>query len=237
MEKFSTNALKIVAIIPARGGSKGVIRKNVCLVAGKPLIAWSIEAALNCDKIDRVIVSTDDTEIADVSKAFGAEVPFTRPEKYATDDSPVFETLNHALDYLEYEKYYPTHVLQLNPTSPLRTSSHISEAIQLLEDRKADSVVSVCEAHTHPYWCKQLDQNGKLIDFLKDGPDKFKVRNKLPKVYALNGSIFLAKKDTIRKSTHYTDNTYPYIMDADSSLDIDTPWELYLTNLILKDRL
>lgn len=237
MEKFSRDSLKITALIPARGGSKGILRKNICLVGDKPLIAWSIEAALSNNNVDKVIVSTDDDEIAEVSRAFGAEVPFIRPAELATDDSPVMKTLNHALDYLENNGQAITHLLQLNPTSPLREEKHISEAIDILLDKQADSVVSVCEAHTHPFWCKRISDKGQLVDFDSIcGPDIFTNRQKLPAVYSLNGSIFLSSVNVIRSGSYYTNNTYPYIMNYSDSLDIDTSWELYLANLILKDR-
>lgn len=224
--------LKILAVIPARGGSKGILRKNLALVGGRPLIAWSIEAALDSGICSDVIVSTDDEEIADVAKAFGAKVPFMRPEELASDSSPVFEALNHVLDNYEGEV---THVLQLNPTSPLRTAQHIKDVYNQWE-YEFDSIVSVCKAHTHPYWCKKVSPRGRISDFLEEGPDQYKIRQELPEVYALNGSIFLLSKDLIRDNTYYSDETHAYIMEAEDSLDIDEPWELYLANLILRDR-
>ena len=225
--------LKILAVIPARGGSKGILRKNLALVGGRPLIAWSIAAAINSGVCHDVIVSTDDEEIADVAKAYGANVPFMRPASLAKDDSPIFEALNHVLD--KYEDKDITHILQLNPTSPLRTENHIKEVYDQW-DGNCESIVSVCKAHTHPYWCKKLDKQGRIKDFLDKGPDQFKIRQELPDVYALTGAIFLVSKDLVRANTYYSDKTYAYIMEASDALDIDEPWELYLANLILRDR-
>ena len=236
MERFSKTDLTITAVIPARGGSKGVLRKNVSLVGGKPLIAWSIEVAKRCKMVDRVVINTDDEEIAQVARAYGAEVPFMRPSELAQDDTPVFEALNYGLDFFDSEGYSSTHTLQLNPTSPLRTVQHLDKAIDLLVKHQSDSVVTVTEAHTHPYWCKKINQKGELSDFLPEGPDKYKIRQQLPTVYALNGSIFLISNDLVRKNTYYTENTVPLVMTADHSLDIDTPWEMYLANLVLTDR-
>lgn len=235
MGRVSKKDLKITAVIPARGGSKGIVRKNVAIIGGKPLIAWSIEEALKCKGIDKVIVNTDDAEIAEVSKAYGAEVPFIRPSELAQDDSPVIEALNYGIDFLASQGYSGTHTMQLNPTSPLRTVDHLNSAIELLVENQADSVVTVTEAHTHPYWCKKIN-SGKLEDFLPEGPDKYKVRQSLPKVYALNGSIFLTSNDLLKKGTYYSSNTVPLVMDSDYSIDIDTPWEMYLANLVLTDR-
>lgn len=236
MERFSKNDIKIAAVIPARGGSKGVVRKNVSLVGGKPLIAWTIDAAKACKGLDRVVVNTDDYEIAEVAKAYGAEVPFIRPSELAQDDSPVFEALNHGLDFFELEGYVSTHIMQLNPTSPLRTVSHLDQAIDLLVKSQTDSVVTVTEAHSHPYWCKVIRDDGTMEDFLELGPDQFKIRQQLPKVYSLNGSVFLVENRLIRGNTYYSDKTVPLLMSADDSLDIDTPWEMYLANLVLTDR-
>jgi len=235
MEKFSGQDMRITAIIPARGGSKGVLRKNVALVAGRPLISWTIEEALKCDKIDKVVVNTDDLEIAEIAKAYGAETQM-RPSELAQDSSSVFGALNYGLDRFKEQGHKSTHTLQLNPTSPLRTVTHINESIQLLEDFKADSVVSVTQAHTHPYWCKVVSDDFQLNDFLDQGPDDYKIRQELPEVYALNGSIFLVKNELIRANSYYGGKTVPYIMTSDCSIDIDTPWELYLANLVLTDR-
>lgn len=228
-------SIKITAVIPARGGSKGVIKKNLATVGGKPLIAWSIETALACTRLDRVIVNTDDLEIAEVAKSYGADVPFIRPSNLAQDDSPVFEALIYGLDVLEAQGYFSSHTMQLNPTSPLRVKDHIDQSIDLLISESADSVVAVKEASNHPYWCKTIEGN-RLKDFMNVGPDQYKIRQQLPKAFSLTGSIFLTSNTLIRQGTHYSPNTVPLIIPPEFSLDIDTQWELDLANLILAER-
>jgi len=227
-----------LAIVPARGGSKSIPRKNIVPVAGKPLIAWTIEIALAAPVLDRVIVSTDDPEIADVASRHGAEVPFLRPAQLAQDDTPGIEPVLHAVRWLdEHESYRPDYVMVLQPTSPLRTSQDIEAAVQLAREWQADGVVSVCPAHQHPYWMKSITEDGRLTDFLP--LDRVcACRQALPPVYALNGAVYLARREVLLAlETFYTDRTYAYIMPPERSLDIDTPWDLYVAELILKDRM
>jgi len=160
------NCLSIV-MIPARGGSKGVPCKNIVKVASKPLIAWTIEAALASPVLDRIIVSTDEPEIADVACRYGAEVPFLRPPELAQDHTPGIEPILHAVRWLdEHEGYRPDYVMVLQPTSPLRTAEDIQTAVQLAQERQAEGVVSVCPAHQHPYSMKQITEDGRLTNFL-----------------------------------------------------------------------
>ena len=142
-DQYAAKAREILGLIPARGGSKALPHKNIRQFAGKPLIAWTIETALACPMLDRTIVSTDDPEIADVSRHWGAEVPFLRPAELARDDTPGIEPVLHAVRWLgENEGYRPDYVMVLQPTSPLRTTEDIEAAIQLARDRQADGVVS-----------------------------------------------------------------------------------------------
>lgn len=229
--------LKVLAIIPARGGSKRVPRKNVRDLCGKPVIAYTIEAALESSVFSRIIVSTDDDEVAGVAKRLGADVPFMRPPELAQDDTPGIEPVLHAVCWLdEHERYRPDYVMLLQPTSPLRTAKDIEAAVQLAQKKQADSVVSVCSVDQHPYWMKQITEDGRLVDFLL--LDRaYTRRQDLPSVYALNGAIYLARREVLLKQqTFYTDRTYAYIMPPERSLDIDIPWDLYLADLILKDR-
>ncbi len=226
--------MQIVAIITARGGSKSVPQKNIAIVGGKPLLSWTIEAALRSKKLSRVILSTDDSEIAAVGKKWGAEVPFMRPEELAGDLSPTIPVLWHALDWLESnEGTVPSHVLLLQPTSPLRTSEDIDNAVALLQERDADGVVSVCESKSHPFLAKNLGPDGRLLEFNKQ-PEGYLARQTLPPSYHLNGSIYLVRREVIRnKGTFFTDRTYGFVMPQERSLDIDTHWDLFLADLIL----
>jgi len=228
---------EVVAVITARGGSKSVPKKNIAIVGGKPLIAWTIEAALRSLYLCRIIVSTDDIKIAQVAREWGAEVPFLRPPELAQDDSPHTPVVVHAVEWLEFhEKMIPDCVLLLQPTLPLRTTEDIDSAVRLFIDKKADSVVSVCEALSHPYLVKTITPDGKLKNYIET-PKGYLARQKLPPAYALNGAIYLVKRDVlINMGTFYTERTYAYRMPPERSLDIDTPWDLYLADLILKDR-
>lgn len=229
--------MQIVAIIPARGGSKGVPGKNIAIVGGKPLIAWTITAAIKANIFDRVIVSTDDATIAFVATQFGAEVPFLRPPHLAQDDTPTIDVLIHLLDWLaQNADYRPDLVMLLQPTSPLRMAEDVREARLLLDAKQADSVVSVCLSEQHPYWMKQVDDDQRLRPFLNPTETHTRRQN-LPPTYALNGAIYLAKRELIlTQRSFYTDNSYAYIMPPERSLDIDTPWDLHLVDLILRDK-
>jgi CMP-N,N'-diacetyllegionaminic acid synthase len=226
------------AIIPARGGSKGIPGKNLQPVAGKPLIAWTVETALAATLLDRVIVSTDSPEIAEVARRYGAEVPFIRPADLAQDDTPGIAPVLHAAQWLyDNEGYRPDLMMLLQPTSPLRIPEDIDRAIDLIHEKSADAIVSVTRVETHPYWMKQIDGPGRMTDFIKlDQPiDR---RQDLPEVYVLNGAIYLARYEVLMgQEAFYTDNTFSLVMPVERSLDIDTSWDLYLADLILKDRL
>lgn len=230
------NDLSFLGLITARGGSKGVPRKNVREVGGKPLIAWTIEVAVR-SHLDRVIVSTDNEEISMVSKSWGAEVPFKRPEPLAQDDSSHLSVLVHAIHWLnENEGYIPDYIMLLQPTSPLRSVYDVNHSIGMAIKKNADSVISVKKTKSHPYITKQISQDGKLKDFIEK-PEGYLSRQSLPLVYVINGAIYAAKRETLlKKKDWYSDNTYAYVMPPERSLDIDTPWDLYLADLILKDK-
>lgn len=206
----------VLAIIPARGGSKGLPGKNTRDLLGKPLIAWTIEAALGCNSIDRLIVSTEDQEIAKTAEQFGAEVPFVRPMELAQDDTPGIEPILHAIKELpEYD-----YVLMLQPTSPLRTREDISGIIDFAKDRNAQSVVSVTEAQVHPYWIYSKNLASELEAFVEH---KFvPCRQSLPEAYSLNGAMYMARTDWLRaKCALVTEKTLAYIMPKERSYDID----------------
>lgn len=229
--------MKVVAVIPARAGSKGITNKNLRDLAGKPLISWTIEAVLACPDVDRVIISTDSQEIADVARHYGAEVPFIRPAELARDETPTISTVVHAVEWVEeHEEYWADCVMCLQPTSPLCATQDIQGALDLLKMKDAEGVVSVMVSEAHPYWMKQLDHEGQLTDFLSP-PASVHRRQDLPQIYSLNGAIYMAKRNTlVDQRTWYTPRTFGYIMPTDRSLDINTPWDLYLAELILKDK-
>ena len=155
--------MKSIALIPARGGSKGIHRKNIKLFNSKPLIYWSIQAALNSDYIDRVIVSTEDEEIAEIAESFSAEVPFLRPKELATDKASSFSVLDHAVQWLsKYENWVPDIIVLLQPTTPFRRGYHIDGVIKLLLDTEADAAITVRKPDYPPYWMLEMDSKKRF---------------------------------------------------------------------------
>jgi len=227
---------KILGIITARGGSKSIPGKNIKPLAGKPLIAWTIEAALKSRILNRVIISTDDKEIAEISKKWKAEVSFLRPSDLARDDSPTLPVLQHAVSWLESsEGYKPELIVTLQPTSPLRNAEQIDRAISLLQTSGADSVVSVCVVEHSPYWMKRIE-GGRVYPFLNDDMENLS-RQELPPVYRPNGAIYVTRHEVLMKKNRILGNdTRAIVMDAESSIDIDTPLDFQLAELILKER-
>jgi CMP-N,N'-diacetyllegionaminic acid synthase len=227
----------ILGIIPARGGSKAIPRKNLALLGNKPLLAWTVEVALESASLDRLVISTDDPEIAEVGKKLGAEVPFLRPAELATDASTSMDVILHAIRWFaDNENYRPDYVLLLQPTSPLRTATDVREPIKLALAKHADSVVSVCETHQHPLWMKGVNEEGTLVDLYPQSSAPTR-RQDLPSVFALNGAIYLALRTfLLSERTFISDRTYAYVMPENRSLDVDTPWDLHVADLILRDR-
>ncbi len=232
---------EVLGLITARGGSKGIPRKNVLPLAGKPLIAWTIEAARDSVTVGRTIVSTDDDEIADVCRNWGAEVPFMRPRELAQDDSPHLAAVLHALEWVETnEGSRPDYVLLLQPTSPLRTAEDIDAAVRLSEDKGADGVLGVSAVKAHPYQLREIAADGTLTEFIADSPPPGTSqtrRQAFPDVYSVNGAIYLMRGDVlVEEKTFQPRRTFPYVMPLSRSLQIDEPWDMHVANLILEDR-
>jgi N-acylneuraminate cytidylyltransferase/CMP-N,N'-diacetyllegionaminic acid synthase len=229
--------MSIIAIIPARGESKSVQRKNIKLLAGKPLIAYTIETALKCKLLNRVIVSTDDKEIAAISKKHGAEVPFMRSRELALDSTPMLPVLQHAVSYMEQnEKSHIDVVVLLQPTSPFRKVSDIENCIKKLKNEKTDSVVTVCEAEHNPYFVMMKFQNDNLVPFLKTEKPITR-RQDAPKVYRLNGAVYAVRRDVLMNENKlFTDNTKAVIMPQERSIDLDSQLDFEFAELLLKKR-
>ncbi len=227
---MKTNSLKVFGLIPARGGSKGIPRKNVKLIAGKPLIVWTIEAALRSSLLDAVVVSTDDPEIAEVARNAGAQVPFMRPPEIAQDKTSGLEPVLHALDQLpQYES-----VLLLQPTSPLRTTEDIDECLRMAKERNALSVASVSESLTHPYWTYRLGEFQTLSPMVDAAP--IARRQDLPKVFALNGALYFSNANWLRRSRNFVGtDTLAYVMQRERAVDLDTSLDWKFAELLLKE--
>jgi CMP-N,N'-diacetyllegionaminic acid synthase len=233
---------EILALIPARSGSKSIPNKNVQLLSGNPLISYTINAAIKSAMISRCIVSTDSAEIAAISQKSGAETPFIRPTNLSADTTTMNPVLCHALHWLEEnQQYIPSHIALLQPTSPFRTSADIDQALTIMLKHKADGVVSVRETKHHPYHAKSISKEGTISTFLPDNvlpsdPNSFHRRQDLPKAYALNGAIYCVRSQImLQRGTFYTDSTVAYLMPEERSLDIDSPWDLHIAELIMRN--
>lgn len=220
--------MRVLGLIPARGGSKGIPRKNVRPIAGKPLIGWTIEAALAASTLDAVVVTTDDEEIAEVARNFGAEVPFMRPAELARDDTPGIDPVLHALEVLtDYNA-----VVLLQPTSPLRTAMDIDAAIAVADGHRRN-VVGVTEA-PHSGWSFPMDDVG-VLDL---GSGDFAPRRQdLPAQFALNGAVYVAAVDRLRATRRFlTAGTVGYVMPPERSVDIDASLDWRIAEMLLGDR-
>lgn len=227
-----------VGLITARGGSKGIPGKNLKLLGGKPLIAWTVEAARTSRGLRRVIMSTDDQGIADVARKHGAEVPFLRPAELAREDSTHVSVVEHALNWLDqHERDRPAYIMLLQPTSPLRTAADIDQALEIAETRNADAVVSICEATTHPFLTRAIGEDGLMRDVVTShGLDDLRRQN-LPPAYVLNGAIYLIRREVfLSQHTFHPRRTYPCLMPHERSIDIDTPWDLKVAELVIQQQ-
>lgn len=227
--------MSIVALIPARGGSKGIPGKNIASCGGKPLIAHTILAAREAAGIDRVLVSTDDDNIAAVALDWGAEVPFRRPESLSGDEVPMIGVLQHALSWLESAREQVDALVLLQPTSPLRRAAHIDGALGLFLQHRPTSVVSIVEVphRFHPMSVLKLEQ-GYLSPYLENAAAPAR-RQEKPPVFARNGpAILVSTPAAIRSGTLYGDRCMAYPMPHRESIDIDDPEDLELANLLMQ---
>ncbi len=225
----------MLAIIPARGGSKGLPRKNIRLLCGLPLICHTIKTALSSNSIKKVIVSTDDDEIAAVAKSCGAEVPFMRSTNLANDTSMVMDTYFDVVDRVAEETSQPVETfVALLPTVPLRLPEDIDEAINIFNFNNADSVISVVKASVPVHWYRRISKEGILRNYLPEF-NAIKNRQELEQTYVPNGAVYVFRTKVLRSTRqYYTKKTYPYIMPNERSADIDDlldfEWAEYLLN-------
>ena len=236
MQHSSTQ--RILTVIPARGGSKGVPRKNIVIVNGRPLIEYTISAAMKVDGLTDVVVSTDDSEIAEISKALGAYVPFLRPAELASDMSQSAPVVAHALNAIEKIKgYHYDAIMLLQPTSPLRRSDHIEKALKLFFSQECDSVVSVVSVGgTHPLRMKRLVE-GELVNYIDQDFWDMRPRQLLPDAYIRNGSIYLIKRDIFIETEQLIGKKcLGLVMSEEESVNIDSPLDLRLAELLLQER-
>jgi CMP-N-acetylneuraminic acid synthetase len=226
----------VLGIVTARGGSKGVPGKNVAPVGGKPLLAWTVEKAAGSGAIERLIVSTDDVAIAEVARKAGAEVPFLRPQHLAADDTPHLPVIQHALAVEEAQGFRPSHVVVLQPTSPLIEATDIAAGVRLAKARGAAAVVSVTRIHGHPSWLMRIEPDGRLARWQESGLIA-EQRQIGAAAFVPNGAFYVLTADLIRSADDwYGPSTFAYEMPPERALDIDNAWDLHLTRLIFADR-
>lgn len=224
--------MKNIAIIPARSGSKGVKDKNIRCLNGKPLMAYTIEAAIECEEFDEVMVSTDSDIYAEIAVNYGAKVPFLRSKENSKDSASSWDTVNEVLDkYGERGDHFDTFCL-LQPTSPLRTSEDIREAYKIYRDKADFAVVSVCEAEHSPLWCGHLPPDNSMDGFIKR--ESTVQRQSGEKFYRLNGAIYIVDIGRFITDKYlYGKGSYAYVMPQSRSIDIDTEIDFRLAEIMM----
>ncbi len=226
---------KIVCIIPARAGSKRLINKNTRPLNGKPLIAWTLEEAKKSLLIDRIIVSTDDEAVSNISGAYGIEV-VKRPEELAADEAATADVVIHVLGLLKQRAFCPGHVILLQCTSPLRTAKHIDEALRKYLDSKedVDSLISVSREEHPPWWSKTIDKSGFLFDTFEYDRQKYSRSQDFPDTYRVNGAIYIARtKKLLEFKGFQMERTLSYVMEPRLSIDIDTETDFMFAELVM----
>lgn len=223
-----------VALIPARGGSKAIPGKNLMDLAGRPLIAWTIAAALACKRISRVVVSTDSREIAEVARHHGAEVPFMRPPELAGDHTPMLDVVRHFASAIALED--EAAIILLQPTSPFRTTADIDSALDLYTRSGTRGLVSIVKSDAHPDWMLRLDPRGRIVPLVPT-VDKAIRRQDLVSTYRPNGALYICRATDIRAGhSWYGEDTIAYEMPRERSLDIDEHWDLEVARAVMSRR-
>lgn len=224
-----------LAIIPARGGSKGIPQKNITKVNGMPLIQFTIDEANNSDYLDRIIISTDDVDIKNIVQQIGGEIPFLRPENLASDTTKTIDVMVHAIDELKSKGNVYDYVVLLQPTQPLRKCWHIDEAIEQLVDTNKENLVSVSKVREHPILMRTINSKGNLETLLKQ--DSTIRRQEFSSYYKVNGAIYINKiNSNFNLSTSLNDNSSPYIMAQDFDIDIDNLIDLEIFKTIINSK-
>lgn len=227
---------RFLALLPARSGSKGSVDKNIRTLGGKPLLAWSIEAARKCKSIDRLILSTDSRKYADIAKALGAQVPFIRPAHLATDRSSMMDVILHTMQFIEQSEGPYDYLVLLQPTSPFRTHRHLQQAIELVFSKNAQVILGVQENEHSPLFSNMLPADGNMNGFI-DKRFRNKNRQELSKYYRLNGAIYIASWPYLKQTKDwFGKKTFAYVMDRKSSIDIDSDEDFLFAKGLLRDK-
>lgn len=228
----------MIAIVPARGGSKGLPSKNIKELNGKPLITYTIIEALKSKKISEIILSTDSKEIAEIAVKYGAKNPFFRPTELATDNAKAIDNYIYTVKKLNTDfNYHISEFIVLQPTSPLRTSEDIDKAIELFYSNDADSVISLTEFEHPIHWAKKINEKNQISDYFHQDLSSNLNRQELPVAYRPNGAIFIFKFKLLKeKFSYYSENTYGYIMPQETSVDIDTLLDFEFAEFLMRKR-
>ena len=230
--------MNILCVVPARGGSKSIPRKNIKELNGIPLIAYTLREAIKVSRINDLVVSTEDQQIAQVAKKYGANVPFLRPKELATDSAETFPVVKHCLNFMERKnnKTYDA-ILLLQPTCPLRKSQHIEKAIDLLKDESFDTVLSVMDVNgRHPFRMKRIE-GSHLVNFIDQGFEDMRPRQILPKVYIRSGAIYLSRRHVILEQGQLVGNAViPLMMNESESINIDSHVDFYTAEKLIMER-
>jgi len=227
------NGQKLLALVPARGGSQRLPKKNILELAGKPMICWSIEAAKQSRFVDQIVVSTEDSSIADIARQAGAEVPFDRPSHLAAGTSTTMDVVEHTLEELEKIGHSFEYILLLQPTSPLRRCHHIDESIEILCNKKADAIIGVTQVEHPIEWTNTLNDDLSMDQFF--GPSFMKRSQDFPIRYRVNGAIYLARVQYLRDEGTFflKTNILGYVMEQEASVDVDTLFDFRVAQMIL----
>ena len=227
---------KILGLIPARGGSKGLPGKNLKNLSGKPLIAWTVEASLQSKYIDKTVVTTDSKDIASIAKKYGASTPFLRPAELAGDTARSVDAVFHTLEQLAKAGEIYDITVFMQPTSPLRTAENIDNALEYFFKKKANSVISVCECEHSPVWSNILPHDNNMTGFVRE-EYKNLPRQKIPTHYRINGAIYIGYNNYIKENDGFlAKETCAYIMEEKNSVDIDTIIDFKLAEIILGEK-
>lgn len=229
--------MKKIAIIPARSGSKGLKDKNIKLLNGKPLIAYTIEAAIKSNEFDEIMVSTDSEVYANIAKEYGANVPFLRSETLASDTASSWDAVKEVLDKYSCNGEHFDVVALLQPTSPLRTSEDIVNGFKILDENDANTVVGVCEMDHSPLWANTLPKDNSMETFIREDVLNLP-RQQIETYYRINGALYIVRTSHLMIAENiYADKSYAYIMDKHKSVDIDDEFDLNLAKVLLDESL
>lgn len=226
--------MKAIAIIPARSGSKGLKDKNIKELLGKPLIAYSIEAAVKSNMFDTIHLSTDSKKYADIGRKFGADIPFLRSDELSGDQSSSWDTVQYVLnEYKKIGKHFDIVVL-LQPTSPLRIYQDIVNGFEVMKQNNADSVIGVCECDHSPLWCNTIPENGCLNGFISKEIDSLP-RQYIKTYYTVNGALYIIKIKVLENKYFYNEKSFAYVMPKERSIDIDDLLDFKFASVILEN--